>query len=185
MKIDSIGNASGKDSLTAKTPTARAGAALSYAHLLGLPGRVTEAAKTAPGKLHAVAAKLTRKTATSPASAPRAATPTLSAVAPTDTARIKQAIAVERARAAEILAAGIESGQVNQACALAFDTDVTAVEALAALNAGTLDTAARAVEGRYIRMGLNPTQSTGDARNNLSVKELAARIIAAGERARR
>lgn len=147
------------------------------------PRRAAEAAK---GKVQAAAAKLTRKPAANSAPAPRAATPAQApaAVAPaTDTARIKQAIGAERARAAEIVAAGIKSGQVNQACAFAFDTNLSAKEAIAALAAAALDVAANTSDTRRIRMGLDHASTAQKSHREPTAKELADRIVAAGEKA--
>ena len=76
MKSSLDSKLSGKQSSPVIGPTARAGAAMPYAHLLGLPGRVTEAVKAAPAKVQAVAAKALRKPATAAtAPAPRIAKP--------------------------------------------------------------------------------------------------------------
>jgi hypothetical protein len=164
-----------------------------FAHYLGLPGRVSETAKTLPAKASAAVSRvLNRKPVSASASLPQASrpvapaavtrTPTPSA-GPSSSSGIERAIAAERARAAEILVEGIRAGCVNQACALAFDSDLTAAQAIAAINAGARDTAAQGNRlGR--RMGLDPDQPTGSTSGRApTAKELAARIVAAGERA--
>ncbi|MFM0210476.1 hypothetical protein PQQ96_24025 [Paraburkholderia sediminicola] len=132
---------------------------------------------------------LSSKPAAAPLLAPQASRP----AAPTAPAQsagsskpssIKEAIAAERARAAQILAAGIKAGQVHTACAFACDTDMTAEQAIAAINAGARDTAAQTGNGRGRRMGLDPDQPTGSTSPRApTASELAARIVAAGEKA--
>jgi len=170
-------------------------ALIPFAHYLGLPGRVSETAKKLSTKASgAVSRVINRKPASVPA--PRAsrtellgpaifATPENSGAAASSTSNVKQAIAAERARAAEILVAGINAGCVNQACALAFDSDLTAAQAIVAISAGALDTAAQTGNGLRRRMGLDPDQPAGGRANRApTAKETAARIVAAGERAR-
>ncbi|MFL9952804.1 hypothetical protein PQR65_05255 [Paraburkholderia nemoris] len=112
-----------------------------------------------------------------------AATRTPSA-GPSSSSGIERAIAAERARAAEIVAAGFSAGCVKQACSLAFDTNLSAKEAIAALNAGALDAAAQTGNGRRQRMGLDPADPTGSTSHRApSAEEVAAKIVAAGEKA--
>jgi hypothetical protein len=189
--MDLISKLTDKQSESTTPKAGRLGSAMAFAHYLGLPGRVTEAAKPTPSKVKAVAEKLTPKPIASLAPAPQVpvtakVTPTAPAPAASDSSRIKrQAITDERIRCAEIVAAGIKAGQTNQACALAFDSNLTAAEAIAALKAAALDSAAQGQDSRRIRMGLIPAELTAQpSRAQPTAKELAARIIAAGERAR-
>jgi hypothetical protein len=94
----------------------------------------------------------------------------------------------ERIRCARIVAAGIKTGRVNQACSFAFDTKLSAFQAVAALNAAALDTPTRR-GGLGERMSAvvvpNPgTNTTGAAQPKDPAAAAAARIVAAGERAR-
>lgn len=183
-----------KESSTNGVADAPSNAALiPFAHYLGLPGRVSETAKSLSTKASgAVSRVLNRKPASVPApQASRPAAPAAATRAPTPsadlsgTSSIKQAIVAERARAAEILVAGINAGCVNQACALAFDSDLTAAQAIVAISAGALDTAAQTGNGLRRRMSLDPDQPAGGTANRApTAKETAARIVAAGERAR-
>lgn len=102
--------------------------------------------------------------------------------------RAKAARQRERIRCARIVAAGIKAGRVNQACAFAFDTKLSASQAISALNAGALDAPARR-SGLGERMSTvtvpNPGTNTGAAAQPKDpAAAAAARIVAAGERAR-
>jgi hypothetical protein len=95
----------------------------------------------------------------------------------------------ERNRCARIVVAGIALGRVNQACAFAFDTKLSSNQAIAALNAASLDTVATRGSGLRERMSAvqvaNPGTNAGaSAVNTDPSKAAAASIIAAGERAR-
>lgn len=95
----------------------------------------------------------------------------------------------ERFRCARIVAAGIASGRVNQACAFAFDTKLSSNQAIVALNAAGLDTVATRGSGLRERMSAvqlpNPgTNVAATAPSSDPAKANADRIIAAGERAR-
>lgn len=192
MKIDrNLPGLTSKDSSTkAVAPLLPSATMIPFAHYLGLPSRVSETAKALPGKaVAAMSRTLGRKPAPAAMQIPQASRPaTPSAPAPIASASnasiVKQAIAAERARAAQILAAGIKAGQVHTACAFACDTDMTAEQAIAAINAGARDTASQTGNGRGRRMGLDPDQPTGStAHREPTAKELAAQIVAAGEKA--
>lgn len=195
MKIDqsTLGFTSKESSTKAAAPSLPSATMMQFAHYLGLPS-VSERAKSLSTKVSGAASRvLNRKPAS--VQAPRAsrtellgpaifATPENLGVAVSSTSNVKQAIAAERARTARILAAGIKAGQVHAACTFACDTDMSAEQAIAAINAGTLDTAAQTGNGRR-RMGLDPDQPAGGTENRApTAKETAARIVAAGERAR-
>lgn len=95
----------------------------------------------------------------------------------------------ERIRCARIVAAGIASGRVNQACAFAFDTKLTSAQAISALNAASLDAIPTRGSGLRERMSAvqvpNPGANAGaSVANTDPTKAAAASIIAAGERAR-
>jgi hypothetical protein len=165
---------------------------IQFAHYLGLPN-VSETAKSLSTKASgAVSRAFTRKPSSVPPTAtglsrgdtaPAAHAPS-SFGGSSNSSSIKQAIAAERTRAAEILAAGIKAGQIHTACAFACDTDMTAEQAIAAINAGARDTAAHEGNGRGRRMGLDPDQPTGSTSHRApTASELAARIVAAGEKA--
>jgi len=194
MKTIEIGRKSDKDSSTTKD-VRRPGSVSPVAHYLGFSGRVADAARSIPGKVQSAAAKLTRKpapervpTPRAVVSAPRAAVsssvPT-PAAASAGTLQIKQAIAAERKRASQILAAGIKSGQVNSACVMAFDTDLTAAEAMSALTAAQSDSAdqqAAAQQRGTYRTGAADPAATG---KQFDPKAAADQIVAAGEKAAR
>lgn len=194
MKIDRsiLGLPSQESSPKGTAPDSR-NAAIPFAHYLGLGG-AAEAAKSIPskasaavnrmlGKAPAAASRPTPKLST--ASVPTAAVPALvRAAGPSAASQIEQAVKAERARAAEILVAGIKAGRVNQACALAFDSNLTAAAAVNALNAAMLDDAGRSSDRRSNRMGLDAGHADGSAgRREPTTKDLADRIIAAGEKA--
>ncbi len=95
----------------------------------------------------------------------------------------------ERIRCAKIVAAGIASGQVHQACAFAFDTQLSSKQAIVALNAASLDKPAVRSSGLRELMSAvqvpNPGTNVGaSAVNSNPAKAAADQIIAAGERAR-
>jgi len=101
--------------------------------------------------------------------------------------RAKGARQRERVRCAAILAEGLRMGNIKQACAFACDTDMSAVQAIAVLKAGTPEVAARS-SGLRDRMAVvqvpNPGSNSGPAAGAPSSKSMADRIVAAGERAR-
>ncbi|MEA9997059.1 hypothetical protein QN382_23000 [Pseudomonas sp. 10B1] len=93
-------------------------------------------------------------------------------------------VAGERARCAQIVAHGIKSGNVEQACVFAFDTSMSAASAVNAL------TAAGAVSGQ--RGGLRDRMATvttthvgaeGGGQAPAGMSPMAQKIIAAAERA--
>lgn len=97
----------------------------------------------------------------------------------------------ERIRCARILAAGVKAGRVNQACAFAFDTTMTAKQAVGALAAGALDVPPKVSSSRsglLQRMESqalpNPGASGGASPSADPAAAAAAKVIAAGERAR-
>jgi hypothetical protein len=97
----------------------------------------------------------------------------------------------ERVRCARIVAEGIKTGRVKQACVFAFDSQLTSAQAIAALNAAALDEAPKArTTGLRERMSAvqvaNPGTNAGAAASSSAdpSKAAADRIIAAGERAR-
>lgn len=93
----------------------------------------------------------------------------------------------ERIRCARIVAAGIKTGRVNQACSFAFDTKLSAYQAVAALNAAALDAPQRGA-GLRERMSAvqtpNPGANSGASAPTNPAAAAAARIVAAGERMR-
>lgn len=102
--------------------------------------------------------------------------------------RAKAARQRERIRCAKILAAGIKAGRVNQACVFAFDSALTSAAAINALGAAALDAPARR-SGLGERMSAvvvaNPGTNSGVASQPKDpAAAAAARVIAAGERAR-
>lgn len=97
----------------------------------------------------------------------------------------------ERIRCARIVAAGVKAGRVNQACVLAFDSRLTAAQAIATLNAAALDAPkeqARTTSGLRERMSAvaapNPGANGGAAPSANPANAMADRIVAAGQRAR-
>lgn len=103
--------------------------------------------------------------------------------------RAKGARQRERIRCARILAAGIKAGRVNQACVFAFDSNLTASAAVAALNAAALDAphqpvarGSRLSERMNSMQTPNPGANSGRAPSANPAKNLADRIVAAGER---
>ena len=194
----SLGFPTKESSTKPAAPSLPSATVMQFAHYLGLPS-VSEKAKSLSTKVSGAASRvLNRKPASVPVPVPVPhasrnelfgpaifATPENSGAATSSASNVKQAIAAERARAAEILVAGINAGCVNQACALAFDSDLTAAQAIVAISAGTLDTAAQTGNGLRRRMGLDPDQPAGGTANRApTAEETAARIVAAGERAR-
>ncbi|HBO83310.1 hypothetical protein [Cupriavidus sp. UBA2534] len=102
--------------------------------------------------------------------------------------RAKGARQRERIRCARIIAAGIKSGRINQAAAFAFDTSLTAAQAIAALSASELDKPrGRAGLGERMagvkvpNVGANGGAQALDP-NDPAVK--AAAIVAAGKKRR-
>ncbi|MGB8414980.1 hypothetical protein, partial [Paraburkholderia sp.] len=170
MKIDRSTLGLTKESSSHGTTPASPNAAIPFAHYLGLGG-AAEAAKSIPSKASAAVSRMLGKTS---ASASRQ-TPKLSnapvqaatvpapvrAAGPSVASQIEQAVKAERTRAAEILVAGIKAGRVNQACSLAFDSSLSARQAIAALSAAVLDDAASSPDRRSRRMGLDPDQPSG------------------------
>jgi hypothetical protein len=105
--------------------------------------------------------------------------------------RAKGARQRERIRCARILTAGIQAGRVNQACVFAFDTNLSSSAAIAAIAAADFDapktTAGRrpSIDERMAALNTpNPGASAGAAPSADPAQAAAARIIAAGERAR-
>jgi hypothetical protein len=99
--------------------------------------------------------------------------------------RAKGARQRERIRCAAIVAAGVKAGRVNQACVFAFDSNLTASQAIAALNAAALDApAARQGSGLRERMSaVRPPNVGADAAP--SGPQNAAQLIIAADAKRR
>lgn len=106
----------------------------------------------------------------------------------------KAARARERARCARIIAHGIKLGRVSQAGVFAFDTSLTAKQAISALNAAGIDaeSAPRATSGLASRMatlnvpkpGVDGVQAPDASDPKVAAKLTADRIIAAAAKAR-
>ena len=101
--------------------------------------------------------------------------------------RAKGARQRERVRCAAILAEGLRMGNIKQACAFACDTDMSAVQAIAVLKAGTPEPTSRSSGLRDRMAGVqvpNPGANSGPASAAPSGKTMADKIVAAGDRAR-
>lgn len=105
--------------------------------------------------------------------------------------RAKGARQRERIRCAKIVAAGIKAGRVNQACVFAFDSNLTASAAVAALNAAALDApkqtasrGSRLTERMSSVQTPNPGANSGRAPSADPAKAMADRIVAVAERVR-
>ncbi len=100
----------------------------------------------------------------------------------------KAARRAERARCAKIIAHGIKTGAVRQAGIFAFDTAMTVAAAIAALDAGKLDSEAGkrgALKDRMAAVGVSSVgPGAGEAPDVSSPKAIAAMIVAAGRKAR-
>lgn len=97
----------------------------------------------------------------------------------------------ERERCAAIVAAGIKGGRVNLACSFAFDSKLTAAQAISSLKAAGMDAAATAPRRQTLadRMDAtvvpNPGPNGGGASGASSpAKALADKIVATAERVR-
>lgn len=100
--------------------------------------------------------------------------------------RAKGARQRERVRCAAIVAAGVKSGAVKQACVFAFDTNLTAAQAIAALGASALDKP-RGQSGLADRMASVKTPVAtpqAESPNPKDPRAIAAQAIAAAARAR-
>lgn len=194
MRTDLLDRLRGKQSSPINEQSARTGNAMAFAHYLGLPESITAAAKSAPAKVKAVAAKLTRKPAASsapasntpaPAPAARTTAPSATSTAPTTSQSVRDAIKADRARARRIIETGMKLGATNQAIVLAFDTPMSAAEAVAALKASQMDRADQQAgaqrHGSY-RMDVRSAGATG-SEPQFDPKIAADQIIAAGEKA--
>ncbi|ASW00145.1 hypothetical protein [Paraburkholderia aromaticivorans] len=104
--------------------------------------------------------------------------------------RAKGARQRERVRCARIMAAGIKAGRVNQAGMFAFDTNLSASQAIAALNASGLDQApAPRTSGLRermsgVRLPIVGTDAGAAALDPNDPKAKAAAIVAAGKKRR-
>ncbi|GJH14975.1 hypothetical protein CBA19CS22_00555 [Caballeronia novacaledonica] len=92
----------------------------------------------------------------------------------------------ERVRCAAIVAAGIKSGMVKQACAFAFDTNMTAAQAINALAIGADDRPAAAAPAQRKpsldeRMSHARPANPGSSAPAAAEPSLADRIVAAGK----
>lgn len=101
----------------------------------------------------------------------------------------KAARTAERQRCAAIVAHGIKTGQTILACSFAFDTNLTAAQAKASLNAARKDAAASAPRHRSLSDRMASVQppnpgSDGGKNSGNAAKTLADRIVAVGERVR-
>lgn len=101
--------------------------------------------------------------------------------------KAKAARGAERARCAAIIAHGVKEGCVRQAGVFAFDTDLSAAAAIAAINAGRLDGGAQrgGLAGRMSAVATpNPGAGGGQSADPSSPKAVADRVIAAAKKAR-
>jgi hypothetical protein len=103
--------------------------------------------------------------------------------------RAKGARQRERIRCARIVAEGIRLGRTKQACVFAFDSTLSSAAAIAALNAAALDATAQpaarrpSIDERMSKVVTpNPGANSGRAPSADPSKNLADRIVAAGER---
>ncbi|WP_250507663.1 hypothetical protein [Caballeronia sp. GAFFF3] len=99
--------------------------------------------------------------------------------------RAKGARQRERVRCAAIVAEGMKRGMVKQACAFAFDTNMSASEAINALSFGQTEQAAASPSARKPsldeRMAHARPRNPGDSAPAAAEPTLAERIIAAGK----
>jgi hypothetical protein len=94
-------------------------------------------------------------------------------------------VARERARCARIIAYGLKNGCVHQAGAFAFDTNLTAAQAIAALKAGAMDKGRSSLGERMAGMSVPRVGSDAAARDSgTPQQQAAAAILRAGARAR-
>jgi len=95
----------------------------------------------------------------------------------------KAARALERARCARIIAHGIKIGAVRQAGVFAFDTKMSSKNAIAALDAGRVDSPAPRKTGLADRMAAarTPNPGAGGAGTKLSTAQM---IVLAGKKRR-
>ena len=87
----------------------------------------------------------------------------------------------ERVRCAKIIAHGIKNGCVNQAGVFAFDTSMTAAQAISALNAGKIDASANSrssLSGRMAGVAIPNVGADGSDKPDLSDPRMAAKISA-------
>lgn len=101
--------------------------------------------------------------------------------------RAKGARQRERVRCARIIAAGVKAGRVNQAAVFAFDTSMTAHQAIAALGAVDLDRPqARGSRLNSLMSSVQPPIATpqADAPSASDPRAIAAKAIAAAAKAR-
>ncbi|EKS73146.1 hypothetical protein BURK_001725 [Burkholderia sp. SJ98] len=126
-------------------------AALSYAHLLGLPKSITKSAVSIPQKVASVA-RATRQTVVSKIKArSTSATPFADLLREAEQRvqrdasdeAITKAVAAERARCGEILAAGLSLNLTAYASHLASKTGLTVAQAVSILHAADKDRANR------------------------------------------
>ncbi len=99
----------------------------------------------------------------------------------------RAAVAADRARCATIVAHGLKSGSVEQACVFAFDTNMSAASAISAMNAASAVSGSRAGRGGLReRMGGSAVPPVGgdDAPSKpAGMSDTAAAIVRAAERA--
>ncbi len=99
--------------------------------------------------------------------------------------RAKGARQRERVRCAAIVAEGMKRGMVKQACAFAFDTSMSASEAINALSFGQAEQAAASPSARKPsldeRMAHARPRNPGDSAPAAAEPTMAERIIAAGK----
>ncbi|VVE06773.1 hypothetical protein [Pandoraea sputorum] len=102
--------------------------------------------------------------------------------------RAKGARQRERVRCAAIVAEGLKLGMVSQACAFAFDTSMTASQAVNALHMGAQDRGATATKPRGLsldeRMAHARPANPGATAPAAAAPSLAEQIIAAGKQRR-
>ncbi|MFL9907355.1 hypothetical protein [Paraburkholderia sp. RL17-337-BIB-A] len=167
MKTDLIGNLTGKQSSPDKKPTAGTGNAMAFAQYLGLPGRVAAAAKSAPAKAQAVAAKALRKPAASLTPAAKHA-PAQGSAKPAPAATKATAKATKAAR--------------RQATAMPFSEAMGGFKSAAHdQHAGTTELWPEVIggvaTGRFIKV-----QRTETTAPKLDASAVGRQIVAAGER---
>ncbi len=103
--------------------------------------------------------------------------------------RAKGARQRERVRCAAIVAEGVKRGMVKQACAFAFDTSMSAREAISALAYGQPDQPAAAAPAARKpsldeRMAHSRPANPGNSAPSAAEPDAADRILAAGKRRR-
>lgn len=99
---------------------------------------------------------------------------------------IKAAVAKERARCAQIMAHGLNSGNAEQAGVFAFDTNMTATAAINALNAaGSVSGRGGNLKERMAAANVKNVGAGGDGSGeSSSLSPIAQKIIAAAARAK-